>query len=185
MRFTFSISRAKIASVWLRRRRISGKVSPRLLISSIFRSDSVMKPELRLVSRVIERCWVLISRLNKPVSPPSTSTPTRNTGTSSQCLVSAYQARKLTPTSAAKAVLMKVLIRRSLSALTFCSRDSISPLRRSSNSWYFNLNRCRRPSLKIATPSFCTTRRVRYSCKAFARRDSTATNTARPSRRIT
>ena len=39
------------------------------------------------------------------------------------------------PTSDANAVLMKALIKRSLSARTFCSRDSVSPLRRSSNSW--------------------------------------------------
>ena len=172
-------------SVWARRRRISVKVRPRLLISSMLRSDSVMKPELRLVSRTIERCWVLISRLSKPVSPPSTSTPTRNTGTSSQCLVTAYQTRKDTPTIDANTVLMKVLMKRSLSARTFCSSDRVSPLRRSSNSWYFRRSTWRRPSLKIATPSFCTTSRVTYSCSALARRASRATSTASPSRRST
>ncbi len=185
MRFTFCISSAKMRVVCACSRRISGKVSPRLLISSMLRSDSEMKPELRFVSRVIERCWLLISRLSRPVSPPSTSTPIRNTGTSSQCLVTAYQTRKPMPTKAANAVLMKALMKRSLSARTFCSIDSVSPLRRSSNSENFRRSTWRSPSLKICVPNFCTTSRVRYSCSALARRDAMATPTASASSRST
>ena len=181
MRFTFSISSAKMASVCAFRRRISVNVRPRLLINSIFLSDSVIKPELRFVSRVIERCWPLISRLSKPVNPPSTRMPIKNTGTSSQCLVTAYQVKKPMPTTAAKTVLIKALIKRSLSCRTFCSKDSVSPLRKSSNSWYFRRIKWRRPSLNIWVPIFCTTSLVTYSCSALAARDAMATATANAS----
>ncbi|CFW07899.1 Uncharacterised protein [Bordetella pertussis] len=148
----------------------------------MLRSDSVMKPELRLVSRMMERCWLRIWRLSSPVSPPSSSTPTKNTGTSSQWRVTEYQHRKATPTPAANAVLMKALMKRSLSLRTFCSSDSVSPLRSSSNSWKRSRMTWRRPSLKICVPSFCTTRRVTYSCNALASRDSIATASASASR---
>jgi hypothetical protein len=80
---------------------------------------------------------------------------------------------------------MKALMKRSLSARTFCSSDSVSPLRRSSNSWNFRRSVCRRPSLKICVPNFCTTSRVTYSCSAFASREAIATPTASASSRST
>ena len=58
--------------------------------------------------------------------------------------------RKLMPTTAANTVLMKAWMKRSLSARTFCSKDNVSRLRRSSNSWNFRRSRWRRPSLKTA-----------------------------------
>jgi len=89
------------------------------------------------------------------------------------------------PTSAANTVLMKMLMKRSQSARTFCSSDRVSPLRRSSNSWNFRRSTWRSPSLKICVPKRCTTSRVTYSCSALASRDNTATTTARPSSQST
>jgi len=132
---TLAISSSNSAIVRACSRRISGKVRPRLRISSMLRSASVMKPALRPVSRTIERCCVRILRLSRPVKPPSTSTPTRNTGTRAQCRVSAYQVRKPMPTSDANTVLMKALMKRSVSVRTLSSSASVSPLGWSSNSW--------------------------------------------------
>ncbi|EWS63485.1 hypothetical protein Y695_03284 [Hydrogenophaga sp. T4] len=179
---TLAISSANTASVLASRRRISRKVRPRLLISATLRSDSVMKPALRVVSRLIERCWPRICRLSKPLRPPSTSRPIRNTGTSAQLLVTAYQTRKPMPMAEANSTLMKALRKRSVSARTRISSDRVSPLRRSSNSWISRRMVWRRPSLKICVPKRCTTSRVMYSCTALVARDTRATTTARPSR---
>ena len=99
----------------------------------MFRSDSVITPDMRFVSRLMLRWSVLILLLNSPVSPPSTRMPTTNTGTSVQLFVTAYQTRKPIPTSDENRMLMKALMNRSVSVRTLCRIDSVSPLR-----WFMN-----------------------------------------------
>ncbi len=65
----------------------------------MLRSDSVIVPDRRAVSRTIDRCTALIFWLSSPVSPPRTTTPIPNTGISSQFLVTPYQTTKPIPTT--------------------------------------------------------------------------------------
>ena len=88
-----------------------------------------MTPDIRFVSRLMLRWSVLIRPLSNPVSPPSPRTPMRNTGTSVQLFVTAYQVRKPTPTSDEKRMLMNALMNRSVSVRTLCRIASVSPLR--------------------------------------------------------
>ena len=134
MRRTLAISSSKISSVLACMRRTSRKVRPRLLISATLRRLSVMKPAFLVVSRLMLRCWPRICRLSRPDSPPSTTSPIRNTGTSSQVLVTAYHSRKLMPISEANSTLMKALMKRSVSCRTRISSARVSPLRASSYS---------------------------------------------------
>ena len=101
----------------------------------MFRSDSVITPDIRLVSRLMLRCTVLILLLSKPVNPPSTRMPMTKTGTRAQCLVTEYQTRKPMPTREENRILMDALMNRSVSVRTFCSTESVSPLRWLMNSW--------------------------------------------------
>ena len=113
---------------------ISGKVRPRLFTSSIFRSDSVMTPDILFVSRLIDRCTVLIFLLNRPVNEPSTRIPITKTGTSNQFFATEYQIKNPIPTMDENSTLMNELMKRSVSVLTFWRIDNVSPLRCSSNS---------------------------------------------------
>ena len=178
---TFSISRVNILRVCSLRRRISGNVSPRLLTSSMFRSDSVMTPAIVLVSRLMDRWVVLIFLLSSPVSDPRTRMPMMKTGTSSQFLVTEYQIRNPIPTIDENRMLMNELTNCCVSIRTFCRTDSVSPLRCSSNSWKDSRRVCLRPSLKICMPNFWTASRVRYSWKDLAIRANRATVIATPS----
>ncbi len=126
---TFIISRLKIFRVWSCSRRISGKVSPRLLTSSMFRSDSVITPDILFVSRLIARWVVLSFVLNNPVSDPNTITPITKIGISIQLFVTAYTMRKTIPMTEEKRTLMAVLLNIWVSILTFCNIESVSPLR--------------------------------------------------------
>ncbi len=132
--FTFVISRVKIFRLCSRSLRISGKVSPRLFTSSIFRRDSVITPDILFVSRLISRCVVLIFLERSPVSDPSTTMPMRNTGISSQLFVTAYPIKNPIPMREEKRTLMAVFMKIWVSVRTFCSTDRVSPLRVSSNS---------------------------------------------------
>ena len=80
------------------------------------------------------RCVVLIFFERSPVSDPSTTMPTRNTGISSQLFVTAYPIRNPMPMIEEKRTLMAVFMKIWVSVRTFCSTDRVSPLRVSSNS---------------------------------------------------
>ena len=88
-----------------------------------------------LVSWTTARWMVFIFRLSRPVMPPRTTTPTKKTGTSAQCLVTAYQTKKATPTSEENRTPTNELMNFSLSDFTFCSMERTWPLLVSSNSW--------------------------------------------------
>ena len=104
------------------------------MISATLRRLSVMKPAFLVVSRLMLRCWLRICRLSSPDKPPSTTSPIKNTGTSSHVLVTAYQSKNAMPISEANSTLMKALMKRSVSCRTRSSSDSVSPLRASSYS---------------------------------------------------
>ncbi len=123
----------------------------------MLRSDSVITPDIRFVSRLMLRWTVRIRPLSSPVRPPSPRMPITNTGTSSQLLVTAYQTRNATPTSDEKRMLMNELMNRSVSVRTLWRIESVSPLRWVMNSWYDRRRVCRMPSLKICMPNFWTT----------------------------
>ncbi len=110
IRFTFIISRLKIFRFWSCSLRISGKVRPRLFTSSMFRRDSVITPDILYVSRLIDRCVILIFLLSNPVSDPRTRIPITKTGISSQFLVTEYAMRKPIPTTEEKTTLMNELM---------------------------------------------------------------------------
>src|SRR3954468_11755946 len=98
-----------------------------------------------------------------PVSEPNKSTPTKNTGTSSQLRLMLYHSRKPTPTSEENSTLINELINRSASVFTFCKTESVVPLLLSSNSWKESRKVCFNPSLKIFIPKRATALRVIYS----------------------
>jgi hypothetical protein len=123
----------------------------------MLRSASVITPAIRFVSRRMLRWTVLIRPLSIPVSPPSPRMPTRNTGTSAQLFVIAYQTRNPIPTSDEKRMLMNALMNRSVSVRTLWRIESVSPLRCVMNSWYDSRSVWRMPSLKICIPNFWTT----------------------------
>ncbi len=70
-------------------RPISWRASPRLLTSSMLRSDSVVAPASAAVSATITFWIVLIRRESTEESRPRTGTVSRKAGTISQCTVKA------------------------------------------------------------------------------------------------
>ena len=127
--FTFFSSSFRILPVVLFSRSISCCPSPRLLTSSMLRSDSVVEPASAVVSPTICFWIVLIRLLSTELMMPSTGTVSRNIGAMSQCTVNAYTMTKMMPTSDVKTTLIDAEISRSTSDRTFCSLPSVSPLR--------------------------------------------------------
>src|SRR5436190_6595766 len=152
---TLDISRSNMPFVLSFKRLISGKVKPRLFTSSIFRNDSVINPACTLVSLLMDLCIVLIFLLTIPVKPPRNNTPTKNTGISSQFLVTEYQSKKQMPTTVVNNTPTSDCMKRCRSVFTFCSMDNVSPLCCFSNSWNDNRRVCFNPSSNTCRPSLC------------------------------
>ena len=155
------------------------------MTSSMLRRDSVITPDRRKVSRLMERWTVLIFFESSPVRKPSTPMPMRKTGISSQLFVMLYQTRKPMPMIEENSTLIREFTNRSVSVFTFCMTETVSPLRLSSNSWKESRRVCFRPSLTTFIPKRATAMRARYSCSARNSLASTAMAKARASQKST
>ena len=130
---TLRSSRRRILPVIEFSRSISWRASPRLLTSSMLRSDSVVEPASAVVSATMT-FWIFLIRFDSTeLRRPISGTVRRKTGAMSQCTVNGVDHHEDDPDQGREQRLTAMAISFSTSERTFWSLPRVSPLRWSSN----------------------------------------------------
>ena len=138
------------------RRSSSCFARPRLLTSSMLRSDSVVAPARAVVSLTITFWMVFTRLLSEELMNASTGTVSRNAGPMDQWTENEYTITNTTPTSVVNTKFTNWLMNRSVSDRTFWSLPRVSPLRWSSKVWKGSAREWRMPSEYRSAPTRCT-----------------------------